>query len=55
VRIGLSPAGRTLIDEAVPAITNFETALVTAAIPSPRLRSHVEDGLRRILVAQEAI
>lgn len=53
VLIGLSPAGRTAIDEAVPAITSYETTMVEAAIGSTTVRAAVEDGLRRMLIAQE--
>jgi DNA-binding MarR family transcriptional regulator len=53
VLIGLSPAGRTVIDEAVPAITSYETSTVKAAIDSAAVRAAVEDGLRRMLIAQE--
>lgn len=54
VLIGLSPAGRAVIDEAVPAITSYETAMVKAAIGEATDRAAVEDGLRRMLIAQEA-
>jgi DNA-binding MarR family transcriptional regulator len=53
VLIGLSTAGRTVIDEAVPAITSYETTMVKAAIDSTAVRAAVEDGLRRMLIAQE--
>lgn len=51
--ITLSDAGRALINEAVPAITRYESELVTSAVGSPRGRKAVEDGLRQMLVAQE--
>ena len=53
VLIGLSPAGRAVIDEAVPAITSYETTMVAAAIDSATARLAVEDGLRQMLIAQE--
>ena len=53
VLIALSPAGRAVIDAAVPAITNYETMMVEAAIDSTAVRAAVEDGLRRMLIAQE--
>jgi DNA-binding MarR family transcriptional regulator len=53
VLIGLSPAGRAVIDEAVPAITRFETTMVKSAIDSAEARLAVEEGLRRMLTAQE--
>ena len=53
VLIGLSPAGRAVIDEAVPAITSYETTMVKAAIDSATARAAVEDGLRQMLIAQE--
>ncbi len=53
VLIGLSPAGRAVIDGAIPAITRFETTMVKAAIGSATVRAAVEDGLRRMLIAQE--
>jgi DNA-binding MarR family transcriptional regulator len=52
--IGLTGAGFDLIDEAVPAITRYETALVSDAIASARNRGFVEVGLRHLLIAQEA-
>ena len=51
--IALSPAGRSVIDEAIPAITRFEAELVQDAIDSPAARAAVEDGLRRLMVGQE--
>jgi DNA-binding MarR family transcriptional regulator len=53
VLIRLSPTGQDVIDRALPAITDFETVLVSQAITSPELRGQVEDGLRRLLVDQE--
>ena len=52
--IGLTGAGFDLISEAVPAITRYESALVSSAISSERSRGVVEDGLRDLLIAQEA-
>jgi DNA-binding MarR family transcriptional regulator len=52
--IKLSPKGLDLIDEAVPAVTRYETAVVSSAIGSKRNRAAVEDGLRQMLLAQEA-
>ena len=52
--IALTDEGFDLISEAVPAITHYETALVSDAIASGRNRGFVEDGLRHMLVAQEA-
>ena len=51
--IALTKAGRALIDDAVPAVTRAETALVGGAIASGRTRAAVEDGLRRMLIVQE--
>lgn len=53
--ITLTQTGRDLIDEAVPAITRHETAVVTSAIASRTGRSALEAGLRQLLVAQEAV
>jgi DNA-binding MarR family transcriptional regulator len=52
--IALTGAGFDLINEAVPAITRYETALVSDAIASARNRGFVEDGLRLMLIAREA-
>jgi DNA-binding MarR family transcriptional regulator len=52
--IALTGAGFDLIGEAVPAITRYETGLVSDAIASARHRGFVEDGLRHLLIAQEA-
>jgi DNA-binding MarR family transcriptional regulator len=52
--IMLSPRGLDLIDEAVPAITRYETAVVTGAIGSERSRAAVENGLRQLLIAKES-
>ena len=52
--ITLSPRGLELIDEAVPAITRYETAVVTEAIGSERSRAAVENGLRQLLIAKES-
>jgi DNA-binding MarR family transcriptional regulator len=54
VLIQLSAAGVDVIDRALPAVTELESRLVASAIESPEARRHVEDGLRRLLVAQEA-
>jgi DNA-binding MarR family transcriptional regulator len=53
VLIKLSPAGLDLIEEAIPAITVFESDLVSSAIGSDGERAQVEAGLRRLLIAQE--
>lgn len=53
VLVGLSSAGRALIDEAVPALMQFESTYIAEAIPSKRMRDQVEDGLRRLLVNHE--
>jgi DNA-binding MarR family transcriptional regulator len=52
--ITLSPRGLELIDEAVPAVTRYETAVVTDAIGSERSRAAVENGLRQLLIAKES-
>jgi DNA-binding MarR family transcriptional regulator len=52
--VALTGPGLDLINRAVPAITRHETALVSDAIASARNRGLVEDGLRHMLVAQEA-
>jgi DNA-binding MarR family transcriptional regulator len=52
--ITLSPRGLDLIEEAVPAITRYETAVVTGAIGSERSRAAVENGLRQLLIAKES-
>ena len=54
VLIALTTAGRSLIDETLPAITNAESELVAAVIGSSKLRSQAEDALRRLLIGQEA-
>lgn len=53
--ITLSSRGLELIDEAVPAITRHETALVTGAIGSERSRAALENGLRQLLIAKESV
>ena len=52
--ITLSARGLDLIERAVPAITRYETAVVTGAIGSERDRAAVENGLRQLLVAKES-
>jgi DNA-binding MarR family transcriptional regulator len=52
--IKLTSEGLGLINEAVPAITRYESALVGGAIGSQRNRVATEDGLRQMLVVQEA-
>ena len=52
--VALTGAGFDLIGEAVPTITRYETALVSDAIASERHRGFIEDGLRHMLIAQEA-
>ena len=51
--IRLSESGRALIDEAVPAITRYESELVTSAVSTSRSRASVANGLRQMLIAQE--
>jgi len=51
--IRLSESGRALINEAVPAITRYESDLVASALSTTRGRAAVEDGLRQMLIAQE--
>lgn len=53
VLIALAPAGRAVIDDAVPAIMTFESALVGDAIGSTAARAAVADGLRSLLLALE--
>lgn len=53
VLIRLTDEGRKLIDEAIPAITRFETDLVRGAVASERDRSRLERSLRQLLVAHE--
>jgi len=53
VLIRLTPAGLTLIDEAIPAITALENDVVGHAITSSRHRDEVAGGLRRMLLAHE--
>lgn len=52
--ITLSPKGFDLISKAVPAITRYETAVVSGAIGSGRNRAAVENGLRHLLIAKES-
>lgn len=42
-----------LINEAVPAVTRYESDLVASALSTSRRRAAVEDGLRQMLIAQE--
>lgn len=49
VLVALTPAGLELIDEALPAITDDESKLLTEALPDARERGRVEAGLRRVL------
>lgn len=53
VLIALTAAGHDLIDEAMPAISRSESALIEQAIPSARSRDQVVAGLRRLLVELE--
>jgi hypothetical protein len=53
--ISLTGRGLDLINEAVPAITRYETEVVTNAVASRRDRTAVESGLRQMLIAQEAV
>jgi DNA-binding MarR family transcriptional regulator len=52
VLIELTPAGLAVIDEAIPAITESETAMVRSTITNERARSQVEAALRQLLLAQ---
>lgn len=54
VLIRLTPAGRKVIDTAIPAVTESEAELVEQAIGSQRERTSVEAGLRRLLLARES-
>jgi DNA-binding MarR family transcriptional regulator len=54
VLIELTRSGRELIDQAIPAVTRFETELVSQAIGSEPDRRKLETSLRRLLVSQEA-
>lgn len=53
VRIRLTSEGLALIDEILPAITRSENEVVRTAIDADGGRA-VADGLRRLLLAQEA-
>jgi DNA-binding MarR family transcriptional regulator len=52
VLIDLTPAGLQVIDEAIPAITAFEAAMVRAALGTARARAQAADALRELLLAQ---
>lgn len=52
VLIRLTPKGRALIDDILPAITRAENAVVSSAIDADE-GAVVADGLRRLLIAQE--
>ena len=52
--VALHPRVSDLINEVVPVVIRHEAALVTDAIGSERNRAAVEDGLRQMLIAQEA-
>lgn len=54
VLIRLTPAGRQLIDSAIPAVLDAESELVEQAVGSQRERAKVEAGLRRLLLARES-
>ena len=54
VLIKLSRAGLDLIERAVAVITAFESDLVTEALRTATQRRQLEDGLRRLLIAQES-
>lgn len=54
VLIRLTPAGRQLIDSAIPAVLDAESELVEQAVGSQRERASVEAGLRRLLLARES-
>ena len=53
VLIKLSPEGLDLIEAAVPAITVFESDLVSRALGTDEERVGLESGLRRLLIARE--
>jgi DNA-binding MarR family transcriptional regulator len=53
VLIKLTTSGLRLIDDVLPAITEFESELVRTALGSQKERQLIEAGLRRLLVAQE--
>jgi DNA-binding MarR family transcriptional regulator len=53
--VALSSKGLDLINEVVPVVIRHEAALLSAAIGSQRNRAALEDGLRQMLIAQEAI
>ena len=53
VLVELTPQGLSTADDALTAVTRLEAAAVTAALPSTASRRHVEDGLRRLLLAHE--
>ena len=55
VLIELTGTGVDLIDEALTAVTASEREFVTGALGSHTARRHVEDGLRRLLSAQESL
>jgi DNA-binding MarR family transcriptional regulator len=54
VLIKLSRAGLDLIERAVAVITAFESDLVTEALRTATQRRQLEEGLRRLLIAQES-
>ncbi|GJM37142.1 MAG: MarR family transcriptional regulator [Acidimicrobiales bacterium] len=53
VLIGLTVAGRDLIDRALPAVLRAERELVDAAIGNAERRDQTAEGLRQLLLAEE--
>ena len=53
VLIKLSNTGLDLIDRAVVAVTDFESRAVGDAIGSDKERLHLENGVRRMVIAPE--
>ena len=52
--VALTPDGLQLINQVVPVVIRHEATLVSDAIGSERTRAAVEDGLRQMLIAEEA-
>jgi DNA-binding MarR family transcriptional regulator len=53
VLIELTPQGLSIVDDALTSVTRLEAAAVTSALPSAASRCHVEEGLRRLLLAHD--
>lgn len=53
VRVRLTPAGRRVIDQALPALLAAEAELVRRAIPRAQDRRGLEAGLRALLLEAE--